>query len=335
MAGLSEAGPSAGDPSEAGTSAEQVLITEVLLRDGFQIEPAVISTPDKLRLARGLIDAGLTSLEAGSFVSAAAVPQMADTAEVLAGLRGVPASLHTLVFTPRGAKRAVDAGARHVRLVLSASDGHSQANAGAPTGVALDRLASAAAILRDAGITVEATIATAFVCPYDGVTDPGRVAWLAGALHGEGAAVIHLADTIGAAGPAQLRRLVGRVRDQHPDLALGLHLHNTYGMAMASAWEAITLGIRRFDASLGGTGGCPFAPGAAGNIATDDLVNMFHGAGIASGIDPAGLTRVRDQLRVLLGRRLDSALSAVPARPAELPASARASVRASVGAATG
>lgn len=302
----------------AGTPVAQVLITEVLLRDGFQIEPAVISTADKLRLARGLVDAGLTSLETGSFVSAAAVPQMADSAEVLAGLRGTPASLHTLVFTARGARRAVDAGARHVRLVLSASDGHSQANAGAPTAAALGRLAAAAAILRDAGVALEATIATAFVCPYDGVTDPGRVARLAGALRGEGAQVVHLADTIGAAGPTRVRRVIARVRDQYPDLALGLHLHNTYGMAMASAWEAVALGIRRFDASLGGTGGCPFAPGAAGNIATDDLVNLFHGAGIATGIDPAGLTRVRDQLRVLLGRPLDSALSAVPAAPAGL-----------------
>jgi hydroxymethylglutaryl-CoA lyase len=298
--------------------AAAVLVTEVLLRDGFQIEPALVSTADKLRLGRGLIDAGLTSLEAGSFVSASAVPQMADTAEVLAGLRGRPASLHTLVFTPRGARRAVAAGARHVRLVLSASDGHSQANAGAPTEVALGRLAGAATILRDAGVAVEATIATAFVCPYDGVTDPARVARLAGALRAEGAEVVHLADTIGAAGPARLRRVVGTVRDAHPGLAIGLHLHNTYGMAMASAWEAIGLGIRRFDASLGGTGGCPFAPGAAGNIATDDLVNLFHGAGIATGVDPAALTRVRDQLRVLLGRPLDSALSAVPAAPAEL-----------------
>lgn len=311
-------------PDQAGTPAAQVLITEVLLRDGFQIEPAIVSTGDKLRLAQGLIDAGLTSLETGSFVSAKAVPQMADTAEVLAGLRGTPASLHTLVFTPRGAQRAVDAGARHVRLILSASDGHSQANAGAPTDVALSRLADAAAVLRDAGITIEATIATAFVCPYDGITDPDRVARLAGALRGEGAEVIHLADTIGAAGPAQLRRVVSRVRDEHPDLTLGLHLHNTYGMAMASAWEALALGIRRFDASLGGVGGCPFAPGAAGNIATDDLVNLFHEASIATGIDPAGLTRVRDQLRVLLGRPLDSALSAVPAGPAELAAAPQA-----------
>jgi hydroxymethylglutaryl-CoA lyase len=296
----------------------RVLITEVLLRDGLQIEPAVLSTADKLRLGRGLIGAGLNSLEAGSFVSASAVPQLADTAEVLAGLRGQPASLHTLVFTARGAQRALAAGARHVRLVLSASDGHSKANAGAPTEAALGRLAEAAAILRGAGVTVEATIATAFVCPYDGATEPGRVARLAGALRDEGAEVVHLADTIGAAGPAMLRRVVSAVRDAHPDLALGLHLHNTYGMAMASAWEALALGIRRFDASLGGTGGCPFAPGAAGNIATDDLVNLFHGAGIATGVDPARLTRVRDQLRVLLGRPLDSALSAVPAAPVEL-----------------
>jgi hydroxymethylglutaryl-CoA lyase len=305
-------------PDQAGTAAARVLITEVLLRDGFQIEPVIVPTSDKLRLARALIDAGLTSLETGSFVSAKAVPQMADSAEVLAGLRGAAASLHTLVFTPRGAQRAVAAGARNVRLILSASDGHSKANAGAPTDAALGRLVGAAAILRDAGVAIEATIATAFVCPFDGVTDPGRVARLVGALRGEGAEVIHLADTIGAASPAHLRRVVTRVRDAHPDLALGLHLHNTYGMAMANAWEALALGIRRFDASLGGVGGCPFAPGAAGNIGTDDLVNLFHQVGIATGIDPAGLIRVRDQLRVLMGRPLDSALSAVPAGPAEL-----------------
>jgi hydroxymethylglutaryl-CoA lyase len=302
----------------AASPPDQVLITEVLLRDGFQIEPVVPPTAQKIQLARGLIDAGLRSLETGSFVSATAVPQLSDTPAVLAGLRGAPASLHTLVFTASGAQRAVAAGARHVRLVLSASDGHSQANAGAPTEAAFGRLAAAAAVLRDAGVGLEATIATAFVCPYDGPTGPDRVARLAAALHDEGAAVIHLADTIGAAGPAQLRRTVSQVRDHRPELALGLHLHNTYGLAMASAWEAVALGIRRFDSSLGGIGGCPFAPGAAGNVATDDLVNLFHGAGIATGIDPAALTRVRDQLRVLLGRPLDSALATVPADPAQL-----------------
>jgi hydroxymethylglutaryl-CoA lyase len=133
-----------------------------------------------------------------------------------------------------------------------------------------------------------------------------------------GARVLHLADTIGAASPAHIRRTVSAVRDALPDQALGLHLHNTYGMASANAWEGVHLGVRRFDAALGGIGGCPFAPGAAGNIATDDLVNLFHNAGIATGVDTEKLVVVRDQLHALLGRKLDSALFAVPAAPVPL-----------------
>jgi hydroxymethylglutaryl-CoA lyase len=295
----------------------QVLITDVLLRDGFQIEPVPIPTDYKVRLARGLIDAGLTSLEVGSFVKPSAVPQLADTAAVLAALRGANAALHVLVFTPSGARRALAAGATHARLVLSASDGHSQANAGAPTAAALDRLTEAAEILAAQGVRLEASLATAFVCPYDGPTPPARAAELAGRLAALGADVVHLADTIGAASPLHVRRTVEVVRDR-TDAALGLHLHNTYGMAAANVWEALALGIRRFDASLGGIGGCPFAPGASGNIGTDDLVHLLHHAGVATRVDVAKLTAVRDELRTILGRRLDSALSAVPATPAAL-----------------
>ncbi len=297
----------------------QVLLTDVLLRDGLQIEPAVLPTADKVRLAHGLIDAGLTSLEVGSFVHPAKVPQMADTEQVLAAMRPTTAAaLHTLVLNERGARRAVAAGARQVRFVVSASDGHSKANAGADTATALDRLEGGAELLREAGVRMEACVATAFVCPYDGQTDPGRVVAAARRLIGMGARVLHLADTIGAAGPTHIRRTVGAVRDAFPDQPIGLHLHNTYGMASANAWEGIRLGVRRFDAALGGIGGCPFAPGAAGNIATDDLVNMLHNAGISTGVDPARLVRVRDELRTLLGRKLDSALSAVPAAPVAL-----------------
>jgi hydroxymethylglutaryl-CoA lyase len=295
----------------------QVLITDVLLRDGVQIEPVTIPTGYKIRLARGLIEAGLTSLEVGSFVRPSAVPQLADTADVLAGLRGANAARHVLVFTPSGARRAAAAGASHARLVLSASDGHSQANAGAPTEAALERLVAAAGILSTHGIRLEASLATAFVCPYDGRTPPARAADLAARLHRAGAEVVHLADTIGAASPLHIRRTVRAVRDATA-VPLGLHLHNTYGMAPANVWEALSLGINRFDASLGGIGGCPFAPGAAGNIGTDDLVHLLHHAGIATGIDPDQLSTVRDELRTILGRPLDSALSAVPAVPTGL-----------------
>ncbi|MEV7813487.1 hydroxymethylglutaryl-CoA lyase [Streptomyces flaveolus] len=300
---------------------EQVLITEVLLRDGLQIEPVIVPTADKLRLAYGFLEAGLTSLEIGSFVHPAKVPQMADTDRLAAQLSaGESASLHTLVFNERGARRALDAGVRHVRLTVSASDGHSRANAGVPTEEAMDRLKPAAELLAEAGVQLEATIATAFVCPFDGETPPEQVVRIADRLTGLGISVLHLADTIGAASPWHIRRTVKAVQARLPHMPMGLHLHNTYGMASANAWEALQLGVRRFDAALGGVGGCPFAPGAAGNIATDDLVNLFHQAGIATGIDVERLAALREELRVLLGRKLDSALSAVPAAPVPLRA---------------
>jgi hydroxymethylglutaryl-CoA lyase len=296
-----------------------VLITEVVLRDGLQDEPVTVPAHEKVRLARGLIDAGVRSLEVGSFVSARRVPQLADTGEVLRTLLpDVPATLHTLVFTERGARQAIDAGARAVRLVVSASDGHSVANAGVPTAAALDRLAGCAALLTEAGVAIEASVATAFVCPFDGDTAPDRTADVAARLGRLGARVVHLADTIGAARPSQLRATVAAVRDELPDAPLGLHLHNTYGLAAANAWEGIGLGIRRFDAALGGIGGCPFAPGASGNVATDDLVDFFHREGIATGIDVEKLAELRDQVGHAVGHKLGSALAAIPAVPAAL-----------------
>jgi hydroxymethylglutaryl-CoA lyase len=300
-------------------SVEQVLITDVLLRDGLQIEPVIVPTEDKIQLGRGLIEAGLTSLEVGAFVHPEKVPQMADSDMVVAALRPTTdAALHTLVFNERGARRALAAGVRHVRFVVSASDGHSRANAGLDTEGALARIDGCAQSLREQGVRIEASIATAFVCPYDGETPVRRVVDVARSLAGTGARVLHLADTIGAASPAHIRRTVSAVRDALPDQALGLHLHNTYGMASANAWEGVQLGVRRFDAALGGLGGCPFAPGAAGNVATDDLVNLFHHAGIATGVDTEKLVAVRRRLHALLGRKLDSALAAVPATPVPL-----------------
>ncbi|MGW4487700.1 hydroxymethylglutaryl-CoA lyase [Amycolatopsis sp. NPDC004368] len=299
---------------------DEVLITEVVLRDGLQDEARTVPTPDKLRLARGLVDAGFRALEVGSFVSKRRVPQMADTDELLRTLDPAtsPTTLHTLVFTERGAQQAVDAGARSVRLVVSASDGHSTANAGVPTEGALARLENCAEILVAGDVAIEATIATAFVCPFDGDTDPARTAATAERLAKLGAGVLHLADTIGAANPSLLRRGVEAVRDAVPDLPLGLHLHDTYGLAAANAWEGLRLGIRRFDASLGGIGGCPFAPGASGNIATDDLVHLLHREGIATGIDVEKLARLRDEVRLAVGHELGSALASVPAVPAAL-----------------
>jgi hydroxymethylglutaryl-CoA lyase len=298
---------------------DEVHITEVMLRDGLQNEAITVPTADKARLATGLVDAGLTSLEVGSFVHPAKVPQLADTDELLRALVDeLPAQLHTLVFNTRGAERAIAAGVRHVRFVVSASEGHSRSNTGAGVAQALDRIERCAEVLAAAEVRLEASIATAFVCPFDGDTPVERVTEIAARLVDAGAEAIYLADTIGAANPGQVRRAVRAVQDQHPDVPIGLHLHNTYGMAAANAWEAIGQGVRRFDASLGGLGGCPFAPGAAGNIATDDLIHLFHREGISTGIDGARLSEVREELAVLVGHPLTSALASVPAAPSPL-----------------
>lgn len=295
---------------------DEVLITEVALRDGLQIEPVLVPTADKIAFGKRLVQAGFRQLEVGAFVNSAKVPAMADTDEVVSGLAGLGADMHTLVFNLRGAERAVAAGARRVRFVISASDGHSRANAGASTEQAFTRLADAARYLRDHPIGLEATIATAFVCPFDGDTALSRLVPLAERLSGLGIGVLHLADTIGAATPGDIRRGLTAVRAALGDVPLGLHLHNTYGMASANVWEALALGIRRFDAATGGLGGCPFAPGAAGNIAADDLVHMLHREGIETGIDPDALAAAREVLCGLVGHPLDSALGAASVTPA-------------------
>lgn len=297
---------------------ERVTITEVSLRDGLQIEPVVVPTAVKIALGAAFISAGFTDLEVGSFVSPGLVPTMADSDEVVAGLVGGRAALHALVFNSRGAERAIACGTQHVRFVVSASDGHSRANAGVSTADALLRVERAAKLLKSAGVRTEATIATAFVCPFDGDTQVDRVIGVAQRLTRTGVEVLHLADTIGAASPGDIRRTVTAIRSEVGDVPLGLHLHNTYGMASASVWEALSLGIRRFDAALGGLGGCPFAPGAAGNIATDDLVHMCHREGIVTGIDVDALTEVRSRLKRAVGWDLDSAMARTGRSPAPL-----------------
>ncbi len=291
-----------------------VEITDVLLRDGLQMESVTVATAIKADLAAGLLRAGVPALEVGSFVHPSKVPQMADTDDLLAQLlKTTDVPLPTLVFNRRGAQRAAAAGARIVRLVVSASQGHSRANAGVGVTGALDRMQDCVALLRAHNIGYEACVATAFVCPFDGDTDPGAVADIVERLLQMGATAINVADTIGAAHPSQVGRLVRRLYADHPDASLAIHLHNTYGMAAANVMAALEAGIRRFDASLGGLGGCPFAPGAAGNIATDDLVHLLDREGLSTGIDPDALGTVRAPLELHVGHRLESAMSRVAA----------------------
>lgn len=297
---------------------DHVKITEVGLRDGLQIEPRVVPTVTKLALARELIAAGVEELEVGSFVRADKVPQMADTDVLLPQIaRETTIPLPTLVFNLRGAERALAAGARHVRLVVSASDGHSRANAGCPTAEALDRLEPTAQLLREHDVHIEGDVATAFVCPFDGDTDPKRVLDVIRRLLALGASAITVADTEGAAHPRQVRTLIPMIRREFGAIDLGLHLHNTWGMASANILEALDQGVRRFDSALGGVGGCPFAPGASGNIATDDLVHQLHREGLHTGIDVDRLVQARDHLQTAVGHPLESALARIPATPAQ------------------
>lgn len=292
----------------------EVEITDVLLRDGLQMESVIVPTDVKADLAAGLLAAGVPALEVGSFVHPGKVPQMADTDDLLARLlTTTDVALPTLVFNRRGAQRAAAAGARIVRLVVSASEGHSVSNAGVGVAEALDRLQDSVKVLDDHGIAYEACVATAFVCPFDGDTDPRAVADVVERLLQLGAIAINLADTIGAAHPSQVSRLMRRLYADHPDANVAIHLHNTYGMAPANVMAALDAGVRRFDAALGGLGGCPFAPGAAGNIATDDLVHLLEREGISTGIDPERLGALRDPLERVVGHRLESAMSRVDA----------------------
>lgn len=262
-----------------------VQITDVFLRDGLQDEDVVVATGDKLAVAEALVSAGLTRLEVASFVSPQKVPQMADAAEVLAGLpRSEQVTYTALALNGRGIARAVAAGATDVQVVASASQAHSSANAGRRTEDALGSLA--AEVARYPQVHFSAGISTAFTCPFEGEIDPAHLLRVVRAFQAMGITDIGLADTLGTSPTDQVVAVVRHVQDAEPDLTYSLHLHNAHGQALDTVTAAMEhLGITRFDSALGGYGGCPFAPGAHGNIATEQLVAHLHGAGHDTGVD--------------------------------------------------
>jgi hydroxymethylglutaryl-CoA lyase len=290
---------------------ESVVITDVALRDGLQIQPRTLSTDTKLGLLDKLLAAGVRSLEAGSFVSPRMVPQMADADELF---RRLPddESLEMIALVPnmRGAERAIAAGAKHARLLLSCTEGHSQANTHRSVGEGIAEATAVLARLREVGdIHVTGAIATVFYCPFDGIPPLAQIDKVVGALAGMGLAEIGLSDTLGKADPAQVGGVVAAMRSAYPDVTFGLHLHNTYGMGMAGVAAGLEQGIAQFDSSLGGIGGCPFAPGAAGNIATEDIVYMLTSMGVATGIDLDVLADAGRYLREALEQPLESSVS--------------------------
>jgi hydroxymethylglutaryl-CoA lyase len=291
---------------------ERICITEVGLRDGLQNESAHVPTDTKERLGRGLAAAGLPRLEVGAFVRADMVPQMADTAELCRRLADL-SSTELCVIAPnvRGARDAVTAGVAEVRLFLSAAEGHSRSNTGRSVEEGARAVIAAAEVLRDSGTPMSVAVATAFVCPFDGPVAADTVAGLVARLSSEGIDRVTLADTIGRAHPGQIRDALHAVHDRCPSVSVGLHLHDTYGTGIANAWVAMEEGVTDFDSSLGGTGGCPFAPGAAGNIATEDLVFLCNEAGVDTGVRLDAVNELAAGLPSLLGHPVDSRQSRV------------------------
>lgn len=278
-----------------------VAITDVLLRDGLQDEPVVVPAAERIALAHALASAGLRHLEVASFVNPARVPQMADAEVVLDGVqRGLPhVEASVLTLNGRGVERALTAGARTIAIVTSASEAHSTANAG--RGVD-DALASLAASIDGRDARFVAGVSTAFTCPFEGAIPHDRLIRVVRGFLAMGVREIGLADTLGTTTTADVLAAVDAVLDAEPDVTLSLHLHDAHGQALATALAAVERGVTRFDASVAGFGGCPFAPGAHGNLATEDLVRTLHASGHDTGIDEEHLADAARLARATVGR---------------------------------
>ncbi|TDE40686.1 hydroxymethylglutaryl-CoA lyase [Antarcticimicrobium sediminis] len=284
---------------------EKVRIVEVGPRDGLQAWPDPVSTETKIELINRLINAGVPQLEVTSFVAPRAVPQMADAAEVMAAIdRGKGAELTALVPNARGAERAIAAGIDAMVFFLSASESHNQANVNSSRDLSLVAAAEIARLGEQAGIPVYGAIATAFGCPFEGNVPVADIVQIAKAYGDMGINKISLGDTTGMATPALVQERCRALAQQVPDADVALHFHNTRGVGLACAYAGLLEGITRYEASIAGIGGCPFAPGATGNICTEDLVYMLQESGIATGIDLENLIEVARWTENQLGRAL-------------------------------
>ena len=285
-----------------------VTIREVCLRDGLQIEePIPLSA--KLELLEAVVATGVREVEATAFVSPSKVPALADAEELAAELKRFDTvEFSALVASANGAKRAIAAGLNSIEYVVSAADAHSRANVGRSTAEATAAIADITQIAHDSGATVEVIIATAWDCPFDGPTPPQRVLTVAEAAAGLEVDRIAIADTIGTTTPGRVSALIAQVRPVIGDIPLGAHFHNTRGAGLASAYAAVQAGVTRLDSSVGGLGGCPFAPGASGNIATEDLVYLLRDSGVGVDVDLQKAIDAAAVAQRVIGHELPSAL---------------------------
>jgi len=281
----------------------QVEILEVGPRDGLQNEPGVVPTATKIELIERLIEAGLRRIEVASFVNPARVPQMADAEEILRTLpRRVGISYVGLVLNRRGFDRAVAAGCDEIGMAVVASDTFNRRNQGVSTAESIAAWHDIAAAARAAGIRAQVTVSAVCGCPFEGEVPSARVVDIARQVAESAPCEIALADTIGVGVPAQVTDLVNQVRAAVPAIPLRGHFHNTRNTGLANAYAAVEAGIRVLDASLGGIGGCPFAPAATGNIPTEDLVYMLHRSGFQTGVSLEKLIDASGWLQERLGR---------------------------------
>lgn len=283
-----------------------ISIREVGPRDGLQNE-APVPTAAKVELIDALSATGVRRIEAVSFVHPKAIPQMADADEVWAKIaRNPDVRYSALVPNTKGAQRALDGGFTEIEVVVSASDTHNRRNINRGTDESLAELPELISLLHKGGATAELIIATSFGCPFEGDVDPDRVASIVDRAVAMGVDRVAFGDTTGMATPRRVTDVLTRVRANHADLPLLCHFHNTRGTGLANILTAIDLGVTEFDASVGGLGGCPYAPGATGNVATEEVVHMLQDMGYETGIDLDELVRVAELAQRIVGRELPS-----------------------------
>jgi hydroxymethylglutaryl-CoA lyase len=289
---------------------KKITMTEVVSRDGLQIEPKFIETEYKISLIKNLMDAGVKRFEVTSFVHPKYVPQMSDAEEVMRGLRDRPddVTFCTLALNEKGVERAISAGTDEINFTFSLSETHNGKNSRRSVSESLENIKSLVRRADEVNVPINVGIATVFGCPFEGIYSPDRLIPVVTQLTDWGITSILLADTTGMAHPNQVKQTCQLILERFPGVTLQLHLHNTRGMGAANVLAGIEAGVTQFDSSLAGIGGCPFAPGASGNICTEDIVHMLHLMGYETNMDIDKLLLISRNLEEKLGKSLPGQL---------------------------
>jgi hydroxymethylglutaryl-CoA lyase len=281
---------------------DTVRIVEMGARDGLQNEKTPVSVADRIDFVKALVGAGLNTVEVGAFVSPKAIPQMVGSDEVLRGVSHLPGEFHVLVPNEKGYEAARAAGAKVVSVFAAASEGFSRANINCSIAESIERFKPVVARAKADGIRVRGYVSCVLGCPFDGEVKPQAVAEVARTLWDLGCYEISLGDTIGVGTPLKAKAMLRAVAAHMPAAAMAMHFHDTYGQALANLYAGMEEGVRVIDSAAGGLGGCPFAPGATGNVATEDVVYMLEGMSIRTGVDMAKLLAATNGITALIGR---------------------------------